>query len=82
MKLVKFLIVIIVFQFTLTNMYAQRQMDNLDRGMVALHCGQDSVHNGWRLLGTEPAGITFNVSRKTGEERALTLTKVPLKGVG
>jgi rhamnogalacturonan endolyase len=42
---------------------AQRQMENLDRGVVAIHQGQGKVYVGWRMLGTEPDGIAFNVYR-------------------
>ncbi len=42
---------------------AQRQMENLDRGVVAVNLGEGKVYVGWRLLGTEPDNIAFNVYR-------------------
>lgn len=45
---------------------AQRQMESLDRGLIAVRSGQDSAYIGWRLLGTEPDDIAFNLYRKTG----------------
>jgi rhamnogalacturonan endolyase len=43
---------------------AQRIMENLDRGMVAINQG-NSVYIGWRLLVNDPDGIAFNVYRTT-----------------
>lgn len=39
-----------------------RQMERLDRGVVAL-ATPSGVFASWRLLGTEPAGVRFNVYR-------------------
>jgi rhamnogalacturonan endolyase len=41
---------------------APKQMERLDRGVVAL-ATPSGVFVGWRLLGTEPAGVRFNVYR-------------------
>ncbi len=52
-----------------------RQMEKLDRGVVALAISS-GVFVSWRLLGTEPAGVRFNVYRDgkgiTPEPQALT----------
>ena len=40
---------------------AQRQMEHLGRGMVAIPQGDGKVYLGWRLLGTDPEDIAFNV---------------------
>ena len=45
---------------------AQRQMENLGRGVVAIHQGGGKVFVSWRLLGTEPEEIAFNVYRASG----------------
>jgi rhamnogalacturonan endolyase len=58
---------------------AQRQMENLDRGIIALRQGADSVFVSWRLLGTEPADLAFNVYRATGNAEPVLLNKEPLK---
>ncbi len=42
---------------------SQRQMETLDRGVVAVYREQGGVYVGWRLLGTEPESIVFNVYR-------------------
>ena len=45
---------------------AQRQMEKLGRGVVAVNQGEGKVFVSWRLLGTEPDSIAFNVYRTTG----------------
>jgi rhamnogalacturonan endolyase len=40
-----------------------RQMENLGRGVVALNRGDGKVYVGWRLLGTDPDDIAFNLYR-------------------
>lgn len=40
-----------------------RFMENLDRGVVAVSKGGSQVYIGWRLLGTDPSAIAFNVYR-------------------
>jgi len=57
---------------------AQRQMEKLDRGMIAMRQGVDSVYVGWRLLGTEPDDIAFNLYRKTGTKAAVKLNVQPI----
>lgn len=41
---------------------AARQMEYLDRGVVAIRSG-NGVYVGWRMLGNDPANISFNVYR-------------------
>jgi hypothetical protein len=42
---------------------AQRQLEKLGRGVVAVRTGTSSVYVGWRLLGTDPGDIGFNLYR-------------------
>jgi|GEM_PF-1598836 len=42
--------------------HAARQMEYLDRGMVAVKT-EEGVYVGWRYLGTDPTDITFNLYR-------------------
>jgi len=58
---------------------AQRQMENLDRDVIAVRCPGDSVYVGWRLLGTEPDDITFNLYRRSGSEKPVKLNQTPIK---
>jgi rhamnogalacturonan endolyase len=43
--------------------YAQRQMEWLGRGTVAVQRSDEAIYIGWRMLGTEPESIAFNVYR-------------------
>ncbi|TWD88276.1 fibronectin type 3 domain-containing protein [Neobacillus bataviensis] len=40
----------------------QRQMEKLNRGLVAVKV-ENGVYVGWRMLGTDPEGVAFNVYR-------------------
>jgi len=44
-----------------TPVRAQRQMEKLGRGVVAVNQGEGKAFVSWRLLGTEPDSIAFNV---------------------
>lgn len=46
--------------------YAQRQMENLGRGVVAVRHTSTQVYVGWRMLGTDPDDIAFNLYRSSG----------------
>ena len=58
--------------------YPQRQMENLGRGMVAIYQGAGKVYVGWRMLGTDPDPIAFNLYRSANGASAVKLNKVPL----
>jgi rhamnogalacturonan endolyase len=58
---------------------AQRQMENLDRGVIAVRCPGDSVYVGWRLLGTEPDDIAFNLYRRSGNDKPVKLNQTLIK---
>ncbi|MGB7722656.1 MAG: rhamnogalacturonan lyase [Bryobacteraceae bacterium] len=57
---------------------AQRQMEKLGRGVVAINQGEGKVFVSWRLLGTEPASIGFNVYRASGAAGPVKLNDAPL----
>jgi rhamnogalacturonan endolyase len=73
------LIISCIFLFCLTasqipdNHPANRQMENLDRGIVAVRTSPEEVFISWRLLETDPKGIEFNLYR--GNEK---LNKKPI----
>ncbi|NDW19123.1 T9SS C-terminal target domain-containing protein [Dysgonomonas sp. 216] len=58
--------------------YAQRKMEKLDRGVVAIHKGNNNVFISWRLLATDPDDIAFNVYRQRGAQAAEKLNSVPV----
>lgn len=47
---------------------AQRQMETLDRGLIAIRQGPGQIYLGWRLLGSDPAKTAFNLYRVTAGE--------------
>lgn len=55
-----------------------RQMEALDRGLVALRRATAQVYLGWRLLGTDPATVGFNVYRSSNGGTAVKLTSTPI----
>ncbi|WP_114780681.1 rhamnogalacturonan lyase [Botryobacter ruber] len=57
---------------------AQKQMENLGRGVVAVPEGNGKVFVGWRMLGTDPDDIAFNLYRSTAGGKATKLNKKPL----
>ena len=44
---------------------AQRQMEKLDRGVIAVRSSTSQVCVGWRLLATDPPNTGFNVLRSS-----------------
>ncbi len=48
-----------------TDTFAQRIVEKLSRGVLALSKGSGDVYVGWRLLGTDPEDVAFNLYRKT-----------------
>lgn len=60
----RFWVLIIVFSFSITLSSAQRQMEWLDRGVVAIPRNDGSVFISWRLFGTESYKTKFNLFRK------------------
>jgi rhamnogalacturonan endolyase len=53
-------------------------VENLGRAVVALRTGDSSVYVGWRLLGTDPADVAFNLYRATGGGAPTRLNDTPL----
>ena len=60
------------------SIHAQRYMEKLGRGVVAIRTGSSQVYVGWRMLGTDPNDIAFNLYRSTGGGAAVKLNSVPL----
>lgn len=57
---------------------AQRQMENLSRGVVAIRNPEGKVFVSWRLLGNESPTTAFNLYRSIDNGKALKLNKAPL----
>jgi rhamnogalacturonan endolyase len=76
-KLLKYFLLLMISFCSITT-FAQRQMEKLGRGIVAVKQGADSVFVSWRILGTEPDDIAFNLYRKTGSGSLKKLNPTPL----
>ncbi|GIF22579.1 hypothetical protein BJ973_002902 [Actinoplanes tereljensis] len=50
-----------------------KQVEKLDRGVISVHSGSGNLVS-WRLLGTDPNGVAFNVYRGTTKLTASPLT--------
>ena len=59
---------------------AQRQMENLTRGIVAVKQSDYVVYIGWRLFGTDPETIAFNLYRVTGGGAPVKVNETPIAG--
>jgi rhamnogalacturonan endolyase len=75
----KFFLLSLAFLLTAPTMKAQRQMENLDRGVIAMRTAGDSAYVGWRLSGTDPDAIAFNVYRNSGSDKPVRLNKKPIQ---
>jgi len=56
---------------------AQRQMENLTRGIVAVR-QTDGVYVSWRLFGTDPETVTFDLYRLTGSGWPVKVNEEPI----
>jgi len=59
---------------------AQKLVEPLGRGVVAVRTGSSSAFVGWRLLGTDPLDIAFNLYRSTDGGAAVRVNDDPLTG--
>lgn len=57
---------------------AQRQMENLNRGIVAMRKNSTQVYVSWRLFGNDPAGVAFNLYRSANGGAATKLNASPI----
>lgn len=64
--------------FLQNDLFAQRQMEKLGRGLVAVRQSADAVYLGWRMLGTDADHLAFNLYRQIGNSVAIRLNKRPL----
>ena len=54
-------------------------MENLDRGVIAVK-QNGKFFIGWRVLGTDPDDLAFNLYRKSGTKKAIQLNEKPITG--
>lgn len=61
-----------------TEVNAQRQMEKLGRGVVAVRQSDGQVYVGWRLLGTDSDAVAFNLYRATNGAKVVRLNSQPI----
>lgn len=71
----KSLVTLWLFTLTISLLHAQRQMENLDRGVVAVRNSEGNVFVSWRLLAVESPDLAFNVYRNTSNGKSEKLNK-------
>jgi rhamnogalacturonan endolyase len=77
MKKLKFSFFAVFCLICTTAIYAQQQMEFLNRGVYAINQGNGKAFVSWRLLGTEPNDLVFNLYRTT-DNKTVKLNKQPL----
>jgi rhamnogalacturonan endolyase len=55
-----------------------RVVERMDRGLTASLAGENKVYLAWRLLGDDPAGIAFNVYRRTASNKEVLISRTPV----
>ena len=65
----------------LTQKKPLRQMESLSRGVVAVNQGGGKVFVGWRMFGTDPENIAFNVYRMSDISKPVKLNDKPISDV-
>ena len=68
MKIFKLAFLIVLFVISMSSIHAQRQMEYLNRGVVAVPDGQGNIFISWRLLVTDDDKI----GRASCRERVCT----------
>lgn len=75
-----FLLLAAIFSLFVTGASAQRMMERLGRGVVAVPQADGKVFVSWRLLGTDPEDVAFNLYRATAGGAPIKLNPQPLTG--
>lgn len=52
--------------------------ESLNRGLVVMPVGDGAAYVGWRLLKSDPEGVTFNVYRSVGDQQSVKLNALPI----
>lgn len=61
--------------------FSQRQMEFLNRGIVAMPDGKGAIFISWRLLATDAGNISFNLYRSVNNAKATRLNAKPITAV-
>jgi rhamnogalacturonan endolyase len=77
-KIKSLLIFFVLNTLLFHNVDAQRMMEHLSRGIVAVNQGGGKVFISWRLLATDPDDVAFNIYRTTGNAHMIKLNTKPI----
>ena len=78
-ELLRFYAIALISLFiTHTSAAQQKQMEYLNRGTIAVNQGGGKVYVGWRMLGTDPDDVAFNLYRSTAGSKAVKLNATPI----
>src|SRR5438874_13542710 len=69
---------VLALSFLVAKSHGQRQMETLGRGVIAMRSTSTQAYVSWRLLGTDPTGIAFNVYRSANGGSAAKLNSSPI----
>ncbi|QJE98692.1 autotransporter-associated beta strand repeat-containing protein [Luteolibacter luteus] len=69
---------LLIWPLLVTEAFAQRQMESLGRGVMALRKNSTQIYIGWRLLGNDPQDVAFNLYRSANGGAAVKLNASPL----
>lgn len=75
----KYLIALLAFQLSSTLLFSQRQMESLDRGLIAVK-ENGNFYVGWRVLGTDADNLAFNLYRKSETNNPIRVNDKPITG--
>ncbi|MBC7826633.1 MAG: rhamnogalacturonan lyase [Chitinophagaceae bacterium] len=78
MKLFRYFVLLVLLTIKLKDVSSQRVMENLDRGVIAVNGPDGKVFVSWRLLGTEPDDLAFNVYRILANGKPIKLNTQPI----
>ncbi|WP_163393457.1 rhamnogalacturonan lyase [Flavobacterium limi] len=72
-------ILLLLFFLSGSILLAQRQMESLDRGVIAIKY-KNQFFISWRVLGTDADDLAFNLYRKSDSQKAVKLNAKPITG--
>jgi rhamnogalacturonan endolyase len=76
----RFLVTICTWLALAPSSQAERQRENLARGLVAVRTESDGTFVSWRLLATDPLGVAFNLYRVVGAGEPVRANDEPISG--
>jgi rhamnogalacturonan endolyase len=72
--------IVVVLLITPCLLQAQRTMEKINRGLIAVDKSETKVALSWRILNSDPAGVAFNLYRAGADGKKIKLNSNPLDG--